>query len=111
MMNEVDSDGRRLLTSGSWTADSTPDVAVQGGQSMHFAVTNVNVLGVSLTINAQDGQQQGGLILPGMTADYIFSAFGREPMGWTFSPKIDSDAAVLTWKLFSTWIPGDPPNG
>jgi len=110
-MSEVDSDGRRLLTTGSWTADSTPDVSVQGGQSMHFAVTNANLLGVSLSIKAQDGQEHGMIILPATIGDYVFASFGNEPMGWTFTPTIDSDAAVVTWKLFSTWIPGDPPNG
>jgi hypothetical protein len=78
---------------------------------MHLAVTNANVLGVSLSIQSQDGQQQGGIILPGTTADYLFASFGSEPMGWKFSPTINSDAAVVTWKLFSTWVPGDPPNG
>ena len=110
-MSVGDSSGRRLLTTGSWTAESTPVISIQGGQSMHFAVSNANALGVSISITAQDGEQQGSIILPATTADYIFAAFGAEPMGWTFTPTIDSDAAVVTWQLFSTWIPGDPPNG
>lgn len=110
-MSEADSDGRRLLTTGSWTADSAPDVTVQGGQVMHFAVKNANVLGVSLSIKAQTGEEHGMIILPGTTGDYVFSQFGSEPMGWRFTPSITSDAAVVTWKLYSTWIPGDPPNG
>ena len=109
-MSDVDSGGRRLLTTGSWTAGSTPDVSVQGGQSMHFAVTNANILGASVSIKAQDGEQFGMIILPATTGDFVFASFGNEPTSWTFTPTIDSDAAVVTWKLYSTWIPGDPPN-
>ena len=78
---------------------------------MHFAVTNVNVLGVALSITAQTGEQHVMVILPGMTGDFEFAVFGAEPMGWRFTPSIESDAAVVNWKVFSTWVSGDPLNG
>ena len=108
---EVDADGRKLLTTGSWTSMSTPEVSIQGGQAMHFAVTNLSPHGVSIALKGSNQQELGGILLPGMTGDYVFSSFGNEPMPWIFTPSIASDAATLTWKLFSTWIPGDPPNG
>jgi len=111
LAGDSDSEGRRLLTTGSWIATSTPEFSIKGGQVMHFAVTNINVLGVSIRLEGSNGQVLGGILLPGMTGDYVFSAFGNEPMQWTFSPSIDTDASVVTWKLFSSWVPGDPPNG
>ncbi len=45
------------------------------------------------------------------TGDYLFAGFGTETMGWIFTATINLDAAVVTWKLFSIEIPGDPPNG
>ena len=110
-MGEVDAGGRRILTAGSWAANSTPPLSIKGGQSMHFAVTNINILGVQLTIKTQYDQEKSLTILPGVTGDYVFETFGDLPINWTFTPSIDSDAGVVTWKLFSTWLPGDAPFG
>lgn len=56
------------------------------------------------------GQSQGGLLPPGLSQSYNFTAFGAEPMSWTFNITINSDAANLQWTLYSTWVPGDPSN-
>lgn len=99
------------MTSGIWGAGST-DLTVQGGQGMHFAVTNTSVHLTPLSIKSQfAGDEQSKIVPPGTSADYEFSNFGREPIGWTFTASVEVDTASIAWKLFSTWIPGDPPNG
>ena len=51
------------------------------------------------------------IILPLMTVEFVFAVFGREPMGWQFDISTESDAFLVTWELWSTWVPGMPPNG
>lgn len=106
--DSTDSDGLRLLTSGSWNSGTT--LMVQGGQGMHFKISNTNVLGTTITITAQSGESHSSIILPMGSVDLTFSIFGNEPMGWTFNISTDSDAFIVTWCLYSTWIPGDSPN-
>jgi hypothetical protein len=98
----------KKLASGTWTGNA--DLHFEGGQLMHFKVKNINVLGTTLTIDASNGESQGSLILPRATEDYSFSRFGNEPQGWRFHISSDSDVVIVSWDLFSTWIPGDPPN-
>jgi hypothetical protein len=105
----TDSEGFKLLDSGSWNGSAT--LNYQGGQAMHFALNNVNVLGTTITINSNLGGNQSLLILPAQSVDMKFTCFGSEPMGWTFDISSDSDAFILAWKLYSSWVPGDPPNG
>jgi len=103
-----DSDGRKILTSGSWNSGTT--LTVRGGQGMHFSVSNANILGTTLTIAADTGETHSQVIVPLGTADFLFSIFGNEPRGWRFSISTNSDAFIVTWCLYSTWVPGDPAN-
>ncbi|MBB4805802.1 hypothetical protein HNP38_001074 [Chryseobacterium defluvii] len=96
-------------SSGSWNSDTT--LTVQGGQIMTFKVKNTNILGTTLTINSDKGGLKSLIIAPLTTMDFEFSCFGAEPMGWKFDISTNSDAFIVTWELFSTWIQGDPPNG
>jgi hypothetical protein len=98
----------KLLDRGSWNADTSSHY--QGGQGMHYKIKNINVLGTTITIDSNlDGSKS--LIIPPQTAlDMNFSCFGSEPMGWKFEISSNSDAFIVTWELYSTWIPGDPPN-
>lgn len=104
----MDSQGRRLLSTGIWNRSTSLSIA--GGQSMHFEVKNLNVLGTTIRLNANSGESKGAVILPQSTADFEFSIFGNEPMGWRFDINTDSSAFLVQWKLYSTWIPGDPSN-
>jgi hypothetical protein len=90
--------------------NSGTTLTVQGGQGMHFNVSNVNVLGTTITIAADSGESHSANILPLGSADLVFSIFGNEPMGWRFDISTSSSAFIVTWCLYSTWIPGDPPN-
>ena len=100
--------GHRLHSSGSWSSSTT--LTVQGGQAMHFRVTNTNLLGTTIVITGRNQIQQAN-ILPLGHVDLNFSLFGAEPIQWTFQVSTNSDAFIVTWCLYSTWIPGDPPNG
>ena len=104
----TDKEGFKLLRSGSWNGSAT--LNFQGGQIMHFQIKNVNVLGTTLTIKSNLGSEKSALILPQQTADLRFDCFGAEPMGWTFDISSDSDAFIVAWSLFSSWVTGDPPN-
>ena len=104
----TDSEGFKLLDFGTWNASAT--LNYRGGQVMHFAIKNVNVLGTTITIDSNLGGSKTAQILPQATADMRFTVFGSEPMGWSFSVSTNSDAFIVAWKLYSSWIPGDPPN-
>ena len=106
---DKDSEGFRLLASGSWNAATT--VNYQGGQVMHYQIKNTNVLGTTLSINSNLGGNKSIIIAPLQTADMRFDCFGSEPMGWTFDVSTDSDAFIVAWKLYASWLPGDPSNG
>ena len=102
-----DGNGRSLLSYGGWNANT--GLRISGGQGMHFLVKNVNVLGTTLTITAtNDGESHSAIILPQATADLNFSLFGAEPIDWQFQIETDSDAFIVTWCLYSTWVPTVP---
>jgi hypothetical protein len=105
----TDSEGFRVLDSGSWNGSVTKNY--RGGQVMHFQLKNVNILGTTITISSNLGGKKSLIILPQQTSDMRFDCFGAEPMGWTFDISTDSDAFIVTWSLFSSWLPGDPFNG
>ncbi len=94
--------------SGSWASDTT--YIKKGGQNMTFKVKNINVLGTTLTIESNLGGTKFLIIPPMGTKDFEFTCFGSEPMSWSFDISTNSDAFIVTWELFSTWIQGDPPN-
>ncbi|WP_431689114.1 papain-like cysteine protease family protein [Hahella sp. NBU794] len=99
----------RLLTSGTWNSNTS--LRVQGGQGMWFKIRNANVLGTTITITDQAGQTKQSIILPASSVEFVFAIFGSEPMGWRFDISTNSDAFIVTWELWSTWVPGMPPNG
>lgn len=99
----------RLLTSGVWNSNTT--LTVQGGQAMWFKIRNTNVLGTTISITDQARQNKQSIILPLTSVEFVFSIFGSEPMGWRFDVSTNSDAFMVTWELWSTWVAGDPPNG
>ncbi len=98
----------KLLTSGIWTAGTS--LNIRGGQLMRFKIKNINVLGTSVRIKPQWGDTQSSLILPLSTIDLVFTLFGNEPMSWIFDIETESDVFMVTWELYSTWVPGDQPN-
>ncbi len=102
-------DNYQLLTSGTWNGNTT--LNVQGGQAMWFKIRNTNVLGTTISITDQAGQNKQSIILPQSSVEFVFAIFGSEPMGWRFDIRTNSSAFMVTWELHSTWVPGMPPNG
>ena len=96
------------LKGGVWSGSAT--VSVLGGQSMTFVLKNTSILGASIKITDHLGASHSQLLLPGQTAQMQFSNLRGEPVGWTFTVTTDSDAFVVAWQLWSTWVPGDPVN-
>lgn len=101
-----DDEGRLLLTSGTWNGDAS--LSLMGGQGMHFVITNINVVGTTITIESSDGSQDSALILPQTSADLKFARFGQEPLSWDFHVSSDSDAFIVNWCLYSTWVTSPP---
>ena len=104
----TDEEGFKLLDSGSWNGSSS--LNYQGGQVMHFKVKNVNVLGATIKIKSNLSGEKFSMVLPHQTVDLRFDCFGAEPMGWTFNISSDSDAFIVAWSLYSSWVTGDLPN-
>lgn len=105
----MDSAGRRLSTSGSWNGNASLDV--QGGQGMNFVLKNLNVLGTTISIASNLGGAKSANLLPQVPQELEFDCFGSEPMSWHFDITTESDAFLVGWELYATWLPGDPPNG
>ena len=93
----------KLLDSGSWNESTI--VQYRGGQGMHYKVKNVNILGTTIIIDSNRDGSRSVIIPPLATIDINFSVFGEEPIGWTFDISTNSEAFVVTWKLYSTWVP------
>ena len=104
----TDAEGNRFLKGGTWNGNS--NLNVKGGQVMHFEISNLNVLGTTITITSNLGGKKSLIIPPMMTLSMVFDCFGSEPMGWNFSIETNSDAFIVAWKLYSSWVTGDPPN-
>lgn len=92
----------KLLDNGSWNSDTS--VHYKGGQGMHYKVKNINILGTTITIDSNLDGSKSLIIPPLTTVDIRFSCFGVEPLGWKFDISTNSDAFIVTWELFSTWI-------
>jgi len=109
---------------------SSAKFSFQGGQSVIFAVRNLNIIGTTVKIentrvvlrNRDDFWRHifGNtytvtdacifIVLPLMTALVQWTIFGAEPMGWKFSFGTDSDAHLVGMTAYSTWISGMAPN-
>lgn len=103
-----DNEGRHFLTTGIFTKSTKFNV--QGGQAMNFVLKNLNVLGTTIRITANDNQSKGLVIPPLSTMSVLFTRFGCEPMFWEFAVETESDAFIVQWTLCSTWVPGEPEN-
>jgi len=95
-------------SSGSWNADAS--LKIQGGQAIKLEVKNTNVLGTTITVETNHGTKTS-IIAPLSTEIFEFFVFGAEPAPWKIDISTNSDAFIVAWTLYSTWIPGDPRNG
>lgn len=93
----------KLLDHGSWNSPTSANY--RGGQGMHYKVKNVNILGTTITIDSNHDGSRSLIIPPLTTVDIRFSFFDVEPIGWKFDISTNSDAFIVTWELYSTWVP------
>ncbi len=105
---QSENSNRKFHSGGIWNGNTT--LSVEGGQGMCFEVKNLNILGTTISISDQYGQTKGRIIPPQSSVKFVFSIFGCEPISWRFRISTNSDAFLVGWKLYSTWVPGDPPN-
>ena len=103
--NEV----RNLFEAGTWTGNTTFFAPL--GQIVWIRVTNVNVLGTTISIESLNTKQvQQLVLLPYIQKEFRFSVFGSEPISWDFRIRTESDVFSVNYKIESTWVPGMPPN-
>jgi hypothetical protein len=102
-----DNKGRRLIKSGIFNCNTS--MSFEGGMVINFIIENANVLGTTITISAYS-QSESRIILPLGSAEILFTRFGSEPQHWMFDISTNSDAFICTYKVYSTWVPGDRPN-
>jgi len=93
---------------GVWKEDTTFEAHL--GQIVIIKVNNVNVLGTTIMIESNSGQSYQMILLPQQRHEFKFSKFGCEPTYWKFDISTQSDAFIVTYEIWSTWIPGMPPN-
>lgn len=113
----VDSEGRRLHSAGTWL-EQRERLTVQAGQGIHLVLRNGNVLPVDVDVRDTSftaGNLQRTVVLPPSgEAHIVLSKFGAEPMTWDLlissAEGRERGVFVVNWQLYSTWVPGDPPN-
>jgi hypothetical protein len=94
---------------GIWSGNV--DVDAQLGQAVQISVTNINVLGTTIEINALNIKQtEHSLLLPYHEKKFKFYRFGSEPYSWNFRIRSESDVFLVRYKITSTWVPGMPRN-
>lgn len=92
----------KQLDSGSWNSGTSS--RYRGGQGMQYRVKNINILGTTLTINSSLDGSRSLIVLPLTTVEMTISHFGAEPLVWQFDISTNSDAYIVTWELYSTWV-------
>lgn len=114
-VNLVDSLGlceneeRNLFEAGTWTSNTTFSSPL--GQIVWIRVTNINVLGTTISIESLNTKQVQQLVLiPYIEKEFRFSVFGSEPISWDFRIRTESDVFSVNYVIESTWVPGMPPN-
>lgn len=106
------SENLRFHSTGLWNDSQT--VEIYGGQAVEFYLENRDVLPTAITIHlvspTTTTDSQSLLLLPLGKGRIRFSIFGAEPILYRFTIKLEADSPQVQYALYSTWIPGDPPN-
>jgi len=94
----------------------TEDMSIKAqlGQGVEIVFKNLNVLGVAFNVQQSfpplTDKVEKIEILPYKSRKVVFTSFGNEPMTWKIDISLFSEAAVIEYKIRSTWIPGMPYN-
>lgn len=103
----VDSQGRKFHTAGTLSGNNFSFEA-EAGKSVRLEAKNLNVNESSVRIKTNTGELKESVLLPDTLVDFEFTAIGEEPFMWRFYIESDSEDALIEWKLYSNWVPGDP---
>lgn len=95
--------GEKLFDRSSWNSSTTAHY--KGGQGMYYRVKNINILGTTITIDSNLNGSRSLIISTLTTVDIRSSSLGVEPLEWKFDISTYSDAFIVKWELFSTWVP------
>lgn len=104
--NQTDSQGRILISEGTWQGDRY--LEVEAGNSIHFEIIGLNVERTKVRIRADTGETIESTLSPGVTVDVDFSRAGEEPFIWKFDIETDNAESLIDWKLYSNWVPYVP---
>jgi RHS repeat-associated protein len=98
-----------FYAAGVWTEDTEFEADL--GQVVSIKVTNVNVIGTTISIRTEpSNQSQEFILLPQASHDFRFSTLSEEPKTWKFDISTKSDAFIVIYEIKSTWVPGMQPN-
>ena len=98
---------RYLYATGVWNGDVA--FSAELGQVVWIEVKNVNVLGTTITIDSGhlDGDRSMHLF-PFASHTFRFNSLTGNVVGWSFRISTISDAFVVQYAIYSTWVPGLP---
>lgn len=105
----VDSQGRKFHTAGTWRGNNSSFEA-EAGKSIRLEAKNLNVNESSIRIKTNTGDIKESVLLPDTLVDFEFAELSEEPFIWRFYVETDSEDALIEWKLYSNWTPGEPEN-
>src|SRR5262245_44752713 len=103
-MADLDSDGNQLHSGGTWNGST--NIIVQGGQAMHYQITNLNLLGTTITIGADRTQESKSQILgPQGTIDITFTIFGADQWDGSSTSALTATRSLLAGNFIQAGSP------
>ena len=108
-VKQVDSQGRKYHTAGTWSGNNSSFEA-KAGKSVLLEVNNLNVHESNIIIKTNSAQVEEATLLPDVSVNFEFSTMDKVPFFWKFHIETDSDDSLIEWKLYSDWVPGDSEN-
>jgi hypothetical protein len=108
-VHQVDSQGRKYHTAGTWSGKDSCFEA-NAGKFVRLEVNNLNVHQSNITIKANSGQVEEAVLMPDEPVYFEFSTLDKVPFIWKFCVETNSEDALVEWRLYSDWVPGDSEN-
>lgn len=108
-VQQVDSQGRKYHTAGTWSGKDSCFEA-NAGKFVRLEVNNLNVHQSNITIKANSGQVEEAVLMPDEPVYFEFSTLDKVPFIWKFCVETNNEDALVEWRLYSDWVPGDSEN-
>jgi hypothetical protein len=81
-LNQTDSQGRILISGGTWRGDRY--LEVEAGNSIHFEIIGLSAQRIEVRIRADTGETTESILSPGVTVNVDFTRAEEEPVIWKF---------------------------